>query len=135
MPRCASHRLALLLIAPLFCTTAAQAQVSSESVRRFPATALRGVMTFGTPPAVQLNNSAAQLAPGARIRNTGNLQVLSTALTGSTAVVNYTTDLYGQPLLVWILTDAERAKQPWPTTAAQAQAWQFNADAQTWTMP
>ena len=36
---------------------------------------------------------------------------------------------------VWILTDAERAKQPWPTKAADAKAWSFDPIAQVWTKP
>jgi len=135
MPRCARPRLAALCCAALFCANAAQAQIAGETGRKFPATALRGVMTFTAPPQVQLNTAPTQLAPGARIRDAANMQVLSGELAGRKAVVHYTTDLQGQPLLVWILTDAEKARQPWPTTAAQAQAWQFNADAQTWTKP
>jgi len=135
MPRCALPRLATLVCVALFCATSVQAQIAGETGRKFPATALRGVMSFGSPPQIQLNGATTQLAPGARIRDAGNLQVLSGELNGSKAVVHYTTDLQGQPLLVWILTDAERARQPWPTTAAQAQAWQFNADTQTWTKP
>lgn len=135
MPRCALPRLATLVCVALFCATSVQAQIVGETGRKFPATALRGVINFGVPPDIQLNGMATQLAPGARIRNAANLQALSGELTGSKAVVHYTTDLQGQPLLVWILTDAEKAKQPWPTTADQAQAWLFNADTQTWTKP
>lgn len=136
MPRCALHRRSLLLSAcALTLGTATSAQTASPTNRKFPATALRGILIFGAPPNVQLNGTATQLAPGARIRNVDNLMVLSGELTGRKAVVNYTTDLHGQPLDIWILTDAEKASQPWPTTAAQSQTWQFNADTQTWTRP
>jgi hypothetical protein len=131
MQRCVWSK--LLILSSLLCATSVQAQAAGETGRKFPATALRGVMVFGTPPQVQLNGRSTQLAPGSRIRNRDNLQQLSGELVGAKAVVHYTTDLLGQPLQVWLLTDAERARQPWPTTAAQAQAWRFNADMQTWT--
>jgi hypothetical protein len=34
---------------------------------------------------------------------------------------------------VWILSDGERAKQPWPTTDRDAKAWSFDPVAQVWT--
>lgn len=117
-----------LMAAALPC---AQAQVA----RNFPYKALRGKIAFGTPPAIALNGTATQLAPGARIHDTANMLVVSGALVGQTHVVNYTLDQLGQPLEVWILRPAEAAREPWPRTTAQAQAWTFNADAQTWTKP
>jgi hypothetical protein len=36
---------------------------------------------------------------------------------------------------VWVLTPDELAKKPWPTTPAEAAAWQFNPSAQTWSRP
>ena len=103
--------------------------------RNFPANALRGEIAFGQPPEVQLNGQPARLAPAARIRGTNNLLVMSGALIGQKAVVNYTVDSLGLVLDVWILTDAERAKQPWPTKAADAKAWAFDPIAQVWTKP
>jgi len=101
--------------------------------RNFPATALRGEITFGQPPEVLLNGQPARLAPAARIRGLNNLLVMSGALMGQRAVVHYTLDPLGLLHDVWILTEAERAKQPWPTTAIDARAWSFDPLAQVWT--
>jgi hypothetical protein len=103
--------------------------------RNFPATALRGEIAFGQPPEVLLNGQPARLAPAARIRGTNNLLVMSGALMGKKAVVHYTVDPVGLVHDVWILTDAERTKQPWPTKAADAKAWSFDPIAQVWTKP
>ena len=100
--------------------------------RPFPATALRGQLTVTQPPAVMLNDQPARLAPGARIRGENNLLVLSGTLVNQPLVVNYTIDPYGLLLDVWVLTPAERAKQPWPRTPAEAAAWRFDPNAQTW---
>ena len=55
------------------------------------------------------------------------------AFLGQKAVVHYVVDPLGLIQDVWILTDAERAKQPWPTTAKDAQTWSFDPVAQVWT--
>jgi hypothetical protein len=103
--------------------------------RGFPANALRGEIAFGQPPEVLLNGQPARLAPASRIRGTNNLLVMSGALVAKKAIVNYTLDPLGLVQDVWILTDAERAKQPWPTKAADAKAWSFDPIAQVWTKP
>jgi hypothetical protein len=36
---------------------------------------------------------------------------------------------------VWVLRTTEVAVKPWPETPEQAQAWQFDPAAQTWTKP
>ncbi|MEO8300107.1 MAG: hypothetical protein ABI574_20130 [Burkholderiales bacterium] len=125
-------RRALLLLALL---SPVLSLVHAQAVRNFPATALRGEMVIGTPPVALLNGSPTQLAPGVRIRDEGNLILLSDMLRGRKLVVNYTTDLYGQPLDVWILTPAERARLPWPRSIAEAAAWRFDFDAQAWFKP
>ena len=61
------------------------------------------------------------MAPASRIRGTNNLLVMSGALMGKKAVVHYTLDPLGLVHDVWILTDAERKKQPWPTKADRCQ--------------
>jgi hypothetical protein len=109
----------------------AQAQVQ----RNFPAKALRGEVTFGEPPQAQLNRQATQLAPGARIRDTNNMMVVSGSLKGQRVVVNYTLDSLGQLHEVWILREEETRKLPWPRTPAEAQSWVFDPVAQTWTKP
>jgi len=126
MLRCAST---LLLAGALALPAAAQAP------RNFIVKTLRGTVVFGTPPEITLNGQPARLAPGARIRDENNLLQLPSTLIGRKAVVNYTTELEGMLLDVWLLTPAEAARKPWPVTAAQAQTWLFNVDAQTWTQP
>jgi hypothetical protein len=103
--------------------------------RNFPATALRGEISFGQPPEVLVNGQPARLAPAARIRGLNNLIVMSGALMGQKAVVNYVLDPLGLVQDVWILTDAERAKQPWPTTPREAKSWSFDPIAQVWKKP
>jgi len=82
-------------------------------VRPFPANALRGLMQVTTPPLILLNGQPARLAPGARIKNTNNLIVLSASLVGQQLLVNYVTDPQGLLHEVWILTPAEaQQKRP-----------------------
>lgn len=126
MIRCVVALLTLLVIGG---STWAQNVVQ----RGFPASALRGDISFGQPPEVLLNGQPARLSPAARIRGTNNLLVMSGALMGKKAVVNYVVDPLGLVQDVWILTDAERAKQPWPTKTADARAWSFDPVAQVWT--
>jgi hypothetical protein len=103
--------------------------------RNFPQNALRGEITFGTPPEILLNGQNARLAPGARIRGLNNMLILTGALAGSKAVVNYTVEINGLVLDVWILTAAEMAKKPWPATPQEAQSWRFDPLAQVWSKP
>jgi hypothetical protein len=126
MFRCAS---ALTLACALALPLAAQAQ------RTFTAKALRGEVVFGTPPEITLNGKPARLAPGARIRDENNMLHLPGSLAGKKFVVNYTTELEGMLLDVWILSRSEMTRKPWPTTEKEALAWQFNPDAQAWTKP
>jgi hypothetical protein len=124
MLRCAS---ALTLALTLALPAAAQLQ------RPFDHKTLRGTVVFDTPPQATLNGKPVRLAPGARVRDEGNLVQLPVTLVGRKAVVHYTTDLEGQLLDVWILTPQEQAKKPWPVTQQEAQAWVFDANAQAWT--
>ncbi len=126
-----SIRCACALLATLAFALPAAAQVA----RNFPATALRGTIVFGQPPEVTLNGQPARLAPGARIRGANNMLVLSGELAGQRAVVHYTLEPLGLVLEVWLLSEEERAKRPWPSTTKQAQAWEFDPVAQTWTVP
>ncbi len=126
MLRCA---FALLLATFLALPAAAQVQ------RNFTNKALRGELVFGTPPLVTLNGKPSRLSPGARIHDRGNLLLQPATLAGGKAVVNYTTELQGMVLEVWILTPAEIARQPWPRTEKEAQTWSFNDNDQTWTKP
>jgi hypothetical protein len=123
-------RCVVALFAALVLASGAHAQTVQ---RPFPATALRGEIAFGQPPEVLLNGQAARLSPAARIRGTNNLLVMSGALMGERAIVHYVVDSLGLVQDVWILTEAERAKQPWPTTVYDAKAWSFDPVAQVWT--
>jgi hypothetical protein len=107
--------------------------VVAQVQRNFTANALRGEVVFGTPPEVTLNGKPARLAPGARIHGDNNMLLMSGTLIGRKLVVNYTTELEGMLLEVWILSRSEMERKPWPTTEKEAQAWLFNPDAQTWT--
>lgn len=123
------------LLSALMFVTAATAG-AQELAREFPLTALRGVVSFSAPPAVELNGAPALLAPGARLRGTDNLLVLPTTLTGSSHTVHYTIeDTTGMIKELWILREAERKTKPWPKTVEERQAWSFNPATQTWTKP
>jgi hypothetical protein len=126
MYRCA---LAAVAAACLIAPAAAQQQ------RNFPQNALRGSLVIGNPPEIVLNGQPSRLAPGARIRSQQNMLEMSGKLVGMKLLVNYTLDIGGAVKEVWILTPAEAAIKPWPTTTAQAQAWQFDPAAQRWTKP
>jgi hypothetical protein len=106
----------------------------AQATRPFPATALRGVLQIVQAPDVRLNDQAARLAPGARIRGANNMLQMSGALVGQQLLVHYTVEpTSGQLLDVWLLTPEEAARKPWPTTPQEAQQWLFNPAAQTWT--
>ena len=123
-------RCALALLAAIAFTGSALAQ---NVQRSFPASALRGEIAFGQPPEIQLNGVNARLAPGARIRGTNNLLQMSGSLAGTKHTVNYTVDPVGLVLDVWLLSEQESARQPWPRTAKEAQTWGFDPVAQVWT--
>lgn len=108
---------------------------SAQVQRAFPQAALRGVIVFAAPPDVLLNGQPARLAPGARIFNQQNLLELPAALAGAKVTSHYTVDTYGLLKDVWLLRTDELARKPWPETAAQAAAWQFDPGAQAWSKP
>jgi hypothetical protein len=116
-------------------TLAVAAGSALAQTRNFPATALRGDFTVSAAPEVVLNKQAARLAPGARIRGANNLLLLPASITNQRLLVNYTLDLHGQILDVWVLSPAEAARKPWPSSKEEAAAWSFNADQQLWTRP
>lgn len=126
MHRCAPA--ALAVVAALAVALPAWAQMK----RHFPANALRGDAVFQPAPAITLNGQAARMAPGGRIYNMRNLIATPSSLVGTQAEVHYTIDPHGKVREVWILTDEERAIQPWPRTPQEAAGWVFNPTAQTW---
>ena len=85
-------------------------------VRNFPANTERGALVVTQPPEVLINGKPERLSPGARIRATNNLLVLSGTLVGQNLLVNFVREPQGMVHEVWILTEAEAAlplpKQP-----------------------
>ena len=122
---------ALVVLSTALVALPAAAQVQ----RTFPQNALRGALVVGEPPEITLNGNPARLAPGARIRNQANMLEMSGSLTGARLLVHYTLDSFELVKDVWILTPAEAAKKPWPTTPQQAQEWLFDPVAQAWSRP
>ncbi len=114
---------------PLLLAAGAAAQTS----RPFPATALRGALVVTQLPEVLLNGTADRMSPGARIRGANNMLQTPASLTGQKLLVHYTREPSGLVHDVWILTPDEAARKPWPTTPEEAQRWEFNPAAQTWT--
>ncbi len=138
MPRCdlragLSRRLAATALVAL--AGLAALPVAAQQPRNFPATALRGEIVVLQPPELLLNGRPARLSPGVRIRSENNLLMVTGALGNQRLLVHYTIDLSGLVGEIWILTAAERARQPWPTTREQAAAWTFDPVGQTWTRP
>ena len=127
------RRTLYFLVALITCVVGLSA--AAQVQRNFPASALRGAMVVASSTEVTLNGKPARLAPGSRIRSQTNMLELSGGLMGQTLAVHYTIDTNGQVKDVWILTPQEFAVQPWPKTPLEAQRWQFDTIAQTWTKP
>ena len=107
----ASHwRTALLATALLTFANIASAQ---EAVRPFPAAAKRATLQVTYPPDILLNGQSARLSPGARIRGTNNMLVLSGSLAGQIVLVNYVKDAQGMVHEVWVLnaTEAQQKRE------------------------
>jgi len=103
--------------------------------RVFQASALRGELVITQPPEALLNGKPVRMAPGVRIRNPMNMIQLSGSLLGQKLAVHYTLDPAGELRDVWILTDAELAKRPWPSSPDQARTWVFDTSLQRWSKP
>jgi hypothetical protein len=84
---------------------------AQEAVRPFPAAAKRATLQVTYPPEILLNGRPARLSPGARIRGTNNMLMVSGALAGQNVLVNYVRDPQGMVKEVWVL-NATEAKQP-----------------------
>jgi hypothetical protein len=123
------NRCVLALLIALVAALPAHAQ------RVFERNALRGELQLTAPPEALLNGQPARLSPGARIRNPQNMLVLSGTLLGQKLVVNYTVDGFGLVHDVWVLSEAEAARLPWPRTPAEAAAWSFDPTLQRWSKP
>jgi hypothetical protein len=88
---------------------AAWAQTAPLVSRFIPANTDQGVMEVTAPPNVLLNGQVARLSPGARIRATNNMLVLSATLVGQQLPVRYQLEPNGMIHEVWILTPEEAA--------------------------
>lgn len=101
------------LLASLFLAlcTAASAQNLIPLTRAFPPAVQRGVMQVVVPPYIQLNGKTERLSPGARIRGTNNMLVMSGSIIGQSLTVNYLRNPTGEVHEVWVLTAAEAAQQ------------------------
>ena len=111
------------------------AALPAQAQRVFQSSTLRGELVLTQPPEALLNGKSVRLAPGARIRNASNMIQLSGALLGQKLAINYTLDAAGDLRDVWILTAAEHAAKPWPTTQEQARTWVFDSTLQRWSKP
>lgn len=89
------------------CLLPGLAEAQSLAVRQFPAKALRGMLEVTAPPNILLDYKPRRLSPGARIKDTKNLIVMSASLVGKELLVNYVADSQGLIHEVWILTPAE----------------------------
>jgi hypothetical protein len=111
------------------------AALPAQAQRLFERNALRGELVITAPPEARLNGQAVRLSPGARIRGVQNMIQLSGSLIDQKLLVNYTLDGFGQVHEVWVLSPAEAARQPWPKTVNEAQAWIFDPVLQRWSKP
>lgn len=102
--------IALAAFAGTLCTTA----MAQFAPRNFPPNVLRGAMVITNPPELAMNGTPERLSPGARIRNTNNMLVMSGALVGQNLLVNFVREPNGMVHEVWILTPDE-ARQVLPT--------------------
>ncbi len=127
--------LALLAFFAVASTVVLALPAAAQVQRAFPQNALRGDIVFGVAPAISLNGVATQLAPGSRIRDENNMQMVPSSVLGGRFLVHYTLDLYGLVKDVWILRTDEAARKPWPTTPEQARTWNFDPGLQVWTKP
>ena len=99
---------AFLLLCALHLYGQGTPQAFAQSLaREFPAGVNRGLMVVGMPPDVTINGRPARLSPGARIRGTNNMLLMSAGLSGQTFPVVYLRDASGALREVWILNDAE----------------------------
>jgi hypothetical protein len=98
----------VLLACSLFVAGAAWAQTVTRTA---PADVKPAIIAVSaTPPDITVNGEPARLSPGARIRDTNNLLVLSGALAGKSVYTVYRKDSSGLVHEVWLLTPAEYEK-------------------------
>ena len=82
---------------------------AAAQLRTIPQDAERAEIRHLQANVVELNGRAAQLAPGAKIRDAANRVIMPTALPAG-AQVKYRLDASGQVFEVWILSPEEAAR-------------------------
>ena len=122
MPLTGARRRSALLALGLALAGLAAPVLAQNQPRMFPAKALRGTLVVTQPPIVSMDGKATQLSPGARIRGTNNMLLMSGALVGQQLLVNYTLEPHGMVHDVWILTEAEAAEKRHTAASAAAAA-------------
>jgi hypothetical protein len=96
---------------------AALAAAAQGFVREAPKDVKPGLMAVSaTPPIIAIDGKEERLSPGARVRDTNNMMVLSGALAGKTLYTVYRRDPGGLVHEVWLLTPEEYAKVGGVTT-------------------
>lgn len=86
---------------------------AEPAIRPFPVAAVRAAMVVTQPPEIEIDGKPERLSPGARIRDTNNMLVMSGSLVGKNYLVNMVREPLGLVHEVWILTEAE-ARLPRP---------------------
>ena len=108
----------------------AQAQAPTDQVLRpFPQQARRGVLRVTNPPEILIDGKPERLSPGARIRGSDNLIVLSNQLVGRDLPVNYTRESLGLVHEVWLLTPDEQARERAGKNAGTQRNFRFSFEA------
>lgn len=115
MNRCMHRRAALAFavaaaLAGSLPLTPVHAQAQGGFVREAPKDVVLGQLTVTQPPEVTIDGKTERLSPGARIRDTNNMMVLSGALAGKTVPVVYRREPLGLVHDVWILTPDEYSR-------------------------
>ncbi len=117
MNRCKPNSIAPFLIAAsavfIWAGGLFHSDLQAQTMRReVPANVKRADMKITLPPQITLDGQPDQLSPGARIRNTQNLMVLSGTLVGQDLPVVYRRDGAGLVHEVWILSAEEARALP-----------------------
>jgi hypothetical protein len=86
------------------------AQAPSQVGRQAPADVRPGILVVTAPPDITLDGKPDRLSPGARIRDTRNLLLLSGSVVGQQLPVVYRREAAGLVHEVWVLTEQEYAK-------------------------
>ncbi len=112
------HRFLLLtvLLAMTALLAIFEAGPAAAFERPFPPQTKRGILNSVGYLDIVLNGKPRVLAPGAQIRNPENQIELPTGLRVRNSVVNYTEDVNGEIMRIWMLTPEEIARtRPSPT--------------------